>query len=149
MSYEQEAFNSMTTDGWRWRAPELMSGPALERVTKASDVYAFAMTVIEVCFYHLSHKRSDAKKLSQITSGQVPFSHIRNDASVVYAVVSGGRPKRQHCPQVNDDIWAILEKCWDADPDKRPSIGILLRFIESQAATFPSPQRSRLASIRL
>jgi serine/threonine protein kinase len=62
MSYEQEAFNSMTTDGWRWRAPELMSGPALERVTKASDVYAFAMTVIEVCFYHLPHKRSDAKK---------------------------------------------------------------------------------------
>lgn len=35
------------TDALRWHAPELHSGPGV--ITTSADVYAFAMTVLEVC----------------------------------------------------------------------------------------------------
>jgi hypothetical protein len=52
-SYEAEEFNPVTTDGWRWKAVELMPVCQNEeeeptpRVTVATDVWAFAMTIIE------------------------------------------------------------------------------------------------------
>jgi serine/threonine protein kinase len=48
---EGEEFNPVTTDGWRWKAFELMTASLEEtttRVTIATDVWAFSMTVIEV-----------------------------------------------------------------------------------------------------
>ena len=44
-----------TTDVWRWKAPELIGTcidgqeESIPRVNTATDVYAFAMTVVEVC----------------------------------------------------------------------------------------------------
>jgi serine/threonine protein kinase len=48
---EGEEFNPVTTDGWRWKAFELMTASLEEtttRVTIETDVWAFSMTVIEV-----------------------------------------------------------------------------------------------------
>lgn len=51
---ESETSMPATTVAWRWRAPELIGTcvdgqrDSICRVTTATDVYAFAMTVIEV-----------------------------------------------------------------------------------------------------
>lgn len=53
-SREDLASMPATTQAWRWKAPELIGthldgqGENIFRVTTATDVYAFSMTVIEV-----------------------------------------------------------------------------------------------------
>jgi len=112
----EEEYNPSTTQEWRWKAPELLAvclneeEDSIPRLTAATDVYAFAMTVIE------------------IFTQSIPFSQIKRDASVIHFVMSGGRPKREHCRQINDEIWMMLERCWDADPNQRPSMAALHTF---------------------
>jgi len=80
---------------------------SIPRVTMETDVWAFAMTVTEVF------------------TESVPFSYIKGDASVIHHVASGGRPKREHCLQVDEEIWTTLESCWDVEPTRRPSMATL------------------------
>lgn len=53
--WEDEGSMGATTDVWRWKAPELIGTcidgqeESIPRVNTATDVYAFAMTVVEVC----------------------------------------------------------------------------------------------------
>jgi len=118
--FHEDDVNPVTTDGWRWIACELMANgledddDSISRATMATDVWAFSMTVVE------------------ILTGSIPFSHIKNDASVIFFVTSGGRPKRETCMQINNDIWAILEKCWDAKASRRPSMANVAGFFASQ-----------------
>jgi hypothetical protein len=58
----------------------------------------------------------------------MPFSHIKSDASVILSVVAGGRPKREGCLLITNDIWAMLEACWDVEPNRRPSMTTVSRF---------------------
>jgi hypothetical protein len=64
VSYEVEEFNPVTTAGWRWQACELManslhpSGECIPCATMATDVWSFAMTVIEVRILYLIHSTS-------------------------------------------------------------------------------------------
>jgi hypothetical protein len=68
-------------------------------------------------------------------TGTVPFSHLKLDSSVIQSIMSGGRPKRERCDQINNEIWKVLKICWDADPNKRPSMAFLSTFFASKAAT--------------
>jgi len=104
----------------RFMAPELIEvcvgeeDQSIPQVTEATDVWAFAMTVIE------------------IVTESMPFSHLKRDGSVIHYVMTGGRPKREHCRQINDEIWMMLERCWDIDPNQRPSMATLSTFFTSQ-----------------
>jgi serine/threonine protein kinase len=124
---QESGFTTATSKGtWRFWAPEIMNDEhGIQRVTTATDVYAFAMTVI------------------QIFTGHLPFSHIKSDAKVVLTVITGGRPQRGHCPQITDDIWGILETCWDVDPTRRPSMARLSEFFNLKSTL---PTASSLAA---
>jgi len=128
---EGEAFNPAATDGWRWTAPELMATclngekRSTSLVSEAADIYAFAMTVIE------------------IFTGSIPFSHIKCDASVILSVVAGARPKREHCLSINDEIWTMLEKCWHVEPNQRPSVATISCFLNLRVTSMAA-QLARL-----
>jgi serine/threonine protein kinase len=113
----------LTIEAWRWKSPELMTtlldenGLPVSQVTTGTDVWAFAMTVVE------------------ILTGRIPFSDIRNDAKVVLAVMKGHHPEQPHCPQINDKIWETLESCWDLSATKRPSMAMLSRFFALQSTS--------------
>jgi serine/threonine protein kinase len=113
----------LTIEAWRWKSPELMTtrldenGLPVSQVTTGIDVWAFAMTVVE------------------ILTGRIPFSDIRNDAKVVLAVMEGHHPERSHCPQINDKIWETLESCWDLSTMKRPSMAMLSQFFALQSTS--------------
>lgn len=94
---------------YRYMAPELFN--EIAKTTQATDVWAFAMTAIE------------------IFTGSMPFSNIINEASVIFSVMSGGRPKREFCLQIDEDIWAMLEKCWCAVPERRPEMDTVYHFL--------------------
>ncbi|KAF9647775.1 kinase-like protein [Thelephora ganbajun] len=98
------------TDGHavRWAAPEVLD---MERpVSKESDVYSFAMVVIEVF------------------TGRAPF-YNRAPTSVAVDVLSGNRPERPMHSSLTDDLWDLTEHCWNKDPYQRPGISeVLLRL---------------------
>lgn len=112
----------------RWMAPERMdpegAGYVSSQPTKASDVYSFGITMVEVF------------------TGVIPFHNSRNDAAVIAAVLSGKRPSRPPQPQAEEvglssSVWALIERCWDQDPRKRPIIASVIEALQiSRVLTF-------------
>ncbi|CAM6024238.1 unnamed protein product [Sphagnum balticum] len=87
-----------------WRAPEVLPGSADKRGwTREGDVYSFAM----VCY--------------EILTGRFPFEGEL--LSVYEPVLSGQRPELP--AYVSKDMKKLLERCWDADPDKRPNFSVI------------------------
>jgi len=109
----ESGFSTKTESGtWRYMAHELITPCGQEEelnppVTAATDVWAFAMTVIEIL---TSHK---------------PFFDLKRDINVIAHVQQGGRPKRDEYPQIEDKIWTELEKCWAVEANQRPSMETL------------------------
>lgn len=148
LNYEVDDVNPVTTEGWRWVACELMAdrlddGECISRGSKATDVWSFAMTVVEVYTSLLCIPLTLNTDGLQILTGAIPMGNIRSDARVVLYVSSGGRPKRELYPQINDAIWAMLERCWDVTPNRRPSMAALSQFFAAQVGLILG-ERSRL-----
>lgn len=105
-------------------SPELLNpvmfGLKDSRPTKGSDIYALGMVVYE------------------ILSRQAPFPRCM-DAVVILKVMSGECPVRPEGAQgawFRDGLWEILELCWKPRRDDRPSLNVLLQYLEG--ATPPS-----------
>ena len=111
----------------RWMSPELVDEFGVGRRTEHSDCYAFGMVIYEVL------------------SGELPFSSYA-DLVVILKVAAGRRPERPQGLEgmwFTDDIWSVLEHCWDPVPGNRPSIPEVLRSLKKW--TQPSPQSLALA----
>lgn len=88
----------------RWQSPERIVDGVLSR---ASDVYAFAIT----CF--------------EILTLEVPFGHS-DEAEIRRAVVEDGR--RPHLPdKAPHTVQTLIGSCWQADPALRPTFSLLVR----------------------
>ena len=102
---------AVPTDSFRRLAPEIIDPPDSASsnfviASKPADVFAFAMLVVEVF------------------SGEVPFSNTEG-GSVVTHIVNGKRPARPRAAEqlgLTVKMWRFVEKCWDANPNKRPTI---------------------------
>ncbi|KAG7100169.1 hypothetical protein E1B28_001949 [Marasmius oreades] len=123
------SFNPTTATGsqkgtLRYMAPEIIlmsddsdsaSNGRTSKIDKfAADVYAYACTLLE------------------IITGKPPFPAL-NDAAVMLCVVTLNiRPNRPTeagvwCP---DNVWGLIEKCWDRKPKQRPMAKNILSFLE-------------------
>ncbi|KAG6827695.1 hypothetical protein H0H93_015420, partial [Arthromyces matolae] len=103
----------------RWQAPELLSSDELPLTTKESDMFALGYALYE------------------IFAGQVPFTHITRNSTVIYKVLSGERPSRPTSNSLSwnvwgltEGIWSMMELCWNADPTKRPTIEAVIEQLE-------------------
>jgi serine/threonine protein kinase len=101
----------------RWMAPELFmnsegntvdledSVPTL-KATCYSDIWSFAMLALE------------------LLTGKIPFPDKYPNATVMYALINGERPKQ---PQrrsstengLNNELWGYLLRCWNPSPQNR------------------------------
>lgn len=100
-------------NGARWAAPELMMA-AHPYATRAIDIYAFAMTVLECLTL------------------QPPFAEYSNDVPVVVGVMGHlHRPKRPAGRDadrwISDDLWRFLKDAWAHADKTRPKIEEVLR----------------------
>jgi len=94
----------------RWQAPELLLPSRFHhsesKLTKKTDVYAFAMTCLEV-----------------ITE-EAPFQGLREAAVMIKVAVEDGRPLRPSVPcmhgEVGTRVWSVIEDCWKTFPHERP-----------------------------
>jgi len=94
----------------RWMSPELLYpdqfGFKDSKPTEESDCYALGMVIYEVL------------------SGEAPFARFK-DFIVMRKFVEGERPERSEGAEgvwFTDDLWALLDLCWSAQPNKRPTI---------------------------
>ncbi|KAL7278405.1 hypothetical protein ACG7TL_007402 [Trametes sanguinea] len=89
-------------DSLRWQAPELMSGE--NGVTFQSDIYAFAITCVEIC-----------------THGAVPWPMADDDAVRQIVLGHNERPFLPHNQPWYSGLAGIVSECWARDPAQRPS----------------------------
>jgi serine/threonine protein kinase len=125
----ESGFTTNTVSGtYRWMACELIAyelrGEIVPRVTAASDVWAFGLTVLEVeSFLPYPASYSNAYSTpTQILTGRLPFWQLRAALSVSHFVTKGGRPTHEVYPKISNYHWLMLEKCWHTDPAQRPSM---------------------------
>lgn len=89
----------------RWMAPELFREGIMK--SRSSDIYSFGMTLLEVY------------------TGRPPFSSGRvsfhNDAQILMVILSGKRPERPETRALTDDLWELIQQCWNEDPLVRPT----------------------------
>ncbi|KAJ7773120.1 kinase-like domain-containing protein, partial [Mycena metata] len=94
-----------------YMAPELFfildSGRQINPTTsKASDIYSFGLLALEI----LTSERPKERPRQQFVTMKM-FSDLR--------------PKRTDYLSVPDEIWSVLNQCWESDPDARPSASAL------------------------
>ncbi|KAJ6491057.1 kinase-like domain-containing protein, partial [Mycena sanguinolenta] len=97
----------------RYQAPELFGGA---RNHFGSDVYAFAC----VCY--------------EIMSGTIPFHELPNDMAVMFTVIMGKRPLQpKSCTGTTalDNLWELLNNCWEGKIEMRPTAPQLVERLES------------------
>ncbi|TFK47432.1 kinase-like protein [Heliocybe sulcata] len=102
----------------RWQAPELLNGAFTndERwgATPATDTYSFGMTCLEVC------------------TGRTPFSNRRFNVQDLLEVSHGARPDRpdeQTYPLISDEMWDMMQSCWQQQPESRPTMDVVEQWI--------------------
>ena len=116
---DQSNSSSLISGGTiRWMSPELLDpdqfGFEDGRPTKESDCYALGMVVYEVL------------------SGQAPFTPLKDHAAM-RRIIEGERPERPRGARgacFTDELWGILELCWEHQPNDRPSLNIVLQCLE-------------------
>ena len=111
----------------RWTAPEVLNGGVY---SKKSDVFSFAMVMIEV-----RHERLSCQSLvycgsasAQAFTGAVPFNGVPGVAAV-HEIMNGERPPRPHHPIFTTKLWELMQCCWDDDPHVRPRVSEVLRVL--------------------
>lgn len=91
----------------------------------------------------------------EILSGDVPFANIKREIAVLREIDNGVLPKHPGPVAVSqglsDAIWKILQKCWEREPAKRPSIkevknSLLGRVVPGKLEM--SCNRSKLTDVR-
>ena len=89
----------------RYLPPEAL---AFDRYSEKSDVWSFGVLLWEI-----------------LTNCMIPYFEVE-DMNLVAHVSGGGRLSRFHihdgCP---DDLWALMESCWDAQAAFRPTFSEL------------------------
>ncbi|KIJ52447.1 hypothetical protein M422DRAFT_156722 [Sphaerobolus stellatus SS14] len=100
----------------RWMAPELFH----EKVTTASDVWAYGMTILEV------------------TSGEPPFAEIRLVFEVYTVIKSGTKPARPRLARgLTDELWELCLSCWAYEPYYRPDMSRISKSLHAYPANIP------------
>jgi len=90
-------------------APELLRGTINAKNTKETDVYSVGMLMWE------------------IFAGHPPFDDRAHNHHLIFDICENGlRPPT--LPNMPEDYAQMMQKCWDSDPSKRPTIEELWDF---------------------
>ncbi|PCH39366.1 kinase-like protein [Wolfiporia cocos MD-104 SS10] len=107
------------TGGTRWQAPEIVFTNT-GSPTPASDTWSFGMTMLE-CFTLLP-----------------PWQEVKRDCEIVLDMLLEGEsrhPERpQETPDLTDEIWCVMMRCWKKDPAQRCSLATIVECLQD-----PSP----------
>jgi len=58
----------------------------------------------------------------QVFSGAIPFGDGVSSVSAMLAIVQGKRPQRPTHSTFTEDLWMLIQRCWNGDPHSRPKV---------------------------
>jgi len=70
----------------------------------------------------------------QVFTGAAPFSH-RSPLATALAIVEGKRPQQPTHPTFTEELWALVQRCWDQDPHRRPDVLEVLNVLRSSSGS--------------
>ena len=76
----------------------------------------------------------------QTFTGTFPFSNHPSFAAML-AIVQGDRPSRPTYPTFTEDVWALVQRCWDQEPRLRPEVQEALEIFGSSSVSRPFLQQ--------
>jgi hypothetical protein len=127
----------------RWTAPEILTEAA--RHSKEADIFSFAMVMVEARYeWAIRTKFWLTFSSPQVYTGAVPFSGSPSPMAML-AIMRGERPSRPAHSVLTDQLWTLMQRCWDQDPYLRPeavevsqvllasSVSLILAVIHSLA----------------
>ncbi|KAL0058851.1 hypothetical protein AAF712_014455 [Marasmius tenuissimus] len=102
---------------YRWFAPEVIG---YGTISLASDVYSFAMTILEL----LTHTW--------------PYAEYRHTVEIVIRASNGHKPRRPTDERVverglDDQLWQLMAECWTCLFSERPGIEKVLEVLTARA----------------
>jgi len=50
--------------------------------------------------------------------------------------MAGERPPRPTHPTLTDELWELIQRCWDQEPQSRPKILEVAQVLRSQSVPF-------------
>ena len=65
---------------------------------------------------------------SQVFTGAVPFNGGL-PAGAMLAIMGGKRPSRPTHQNFTDELWTLMQRCWDQDPHLRPDVPGVLKVL--------------------
>jgi len=79
----------------------------------------------------------------KVFAGKNPFENSHPIAQRV-KIIEGGRPPRPVNPSLTDDVWALVRRCWDQEPQLRPGMRSVLQDLASSLlrSLYQSPKSS-------
>eukprot|EP01134_Creolimax_fragrantissima_P003815 CFRG3815T1 len=95
---------------YRWMAPESIEYCAY---SEKSDVWSFGITVWEI-----------------FNAGAIPYGFLHDFVQVREALRHGLRESR--CAGMPEELYQILLRCWETEPNNRPTFSDLERDLENQ-----------------
>nr|XP_016452155.1 PREDICTED: serine/threonine-protein kinase HT1-like [Nicotiana tabacum] len=120
--------NTLVSGGVRgtlpWMAPELLNGSS-NRVSEKVDVFSFGIAMWE------------------ILTGEEPYANMHCGAIIGGILKNTLRPPM---PEWCDPEWRkLMEQCWSANPEARPSFTEIRNRLRSMAAALQAKGNSNLA----
>ena len=107
-----------------WQASELLLNEDDDNPPKtlASDIWAFACTVFEVCTF--APDDSVTHKTMQLLDGRLPYHWYKYDSAVIRAICKGQKPVREtdERSRLSTSLSDSLAACWSLEASERPSI---------------------------
>ena len=121
-------------------ALEILGGGASD--SKESDVFAFGMVMIEVGdLVSILVKSPD--RLMKAFTGKVPFSNCAASIAIL-RITRGYRPERPTHTDFTDDLWMLVQRCWEGTPQNRPQMNSVIK----QLSVFLPNQRENTLFIK-
>ena len=138
---QRDSLMSILAGGsYPWMSPELLDFDACEhRPTKGSDIYALGMLIYEVRTrgFGCDDGKANKKNGKQVLCGCAPFRDLANSFMVVVEISKGARPEKPEDAArfgFTDGLWEIVERCWSADKDVRPTLEAVLSSLRDAAS---------------
>jgi len=99
---------------WQYKPREELNPVTTEafRPTFPMDVYAFGSVMYE------------------ILCGRLPYRGGRYIYRDVREIIEHGHIALPKAPQINDQMWSVIQKCWARDPNERPSMAQVVDELE-------------------
>ena len=73
---------------------------------------------------------------TQIFSQEIPFSSISSFMAML-AITQGKRPPRPPHSTFTENLWTLMQRCWDDDPHLRPEASEVLKTLLTLSVSYP------------